>query len=405
MSKTQKTFPNYCPNKATLTAVTVPAKVLKGCKHKVRISVAHNGETRYIITDITIDSAKEFRNGSVVKRPDAAFLNTKLRGILQQYQVIIDELAYTDGLTCAELVYQLKNAGNYKHRTLHSIYEEYMENANIKATTRTSYTYMWRSISHHLSDKLLAENITHGTIASLDKFLRRERLSPTSIRNYLVFVRVLLNYAKRCGYVQFRVDPFAKYQLPPMQVRQSWLTVDEMRLLRDVQLPTKAQRKCRDLIMLSYYLGGINFTDLLDVNFLEHPDTIHYVRKKTEGRLKMNQFVEFATPDEAREIIDRYIDKDGYISMTACQQSSRAHHYFDAHIRSLRKATGLDNLIYYSARKSFSQHAFTLGVPTSVIDYILGHRVDKGGTSLYSYISVTPGMATKAVRKVLDNLK
>ena len=67
---------------ATLNALIVPAKVLKGGRHKVRISVAHNGETRYIVTDIIIDSSKEFKNGQVVKRPDAASMNTKLRGLI-----------------------------------------------------------------------------------------------------------------------------------------------------------------------------------------------------------------------------------------------------------------------------------------------------------------------------------
>ena len=63
---------------ATLNAVIVPAKALKGGKHKVRISVAHNGETRYIVTNIIIDSDKEWRNGQVVKRPDAAMKNTRI---------------------------------------------------------------------------------------------------------------------------------------------------------------------------------------------------------------------------------------------------------------------------------------------------------------------------------------
>lgn len=74
-------------------------------------------------------------------------------------------------------------------------------------------------------------------------------------------------------------------------------------------------------------------------------------------------------------------------------------------MRKLAALTGIKNLIYYSARKSFSQHAFDLGISESVIDYILGHRVDKGGTSLYAYISVTPEKATAAIRKVLDHLK
>lgn len=95
---------------ATLNAVILPAKVLKGGRHKIRISVAHNGETRYIVTDIIIDSLKEFKNGSIVKRPDAAMLNTKLRGIIQRYQGVLDELEYINGLTCPELVFQIKNA-------------------------------------------------------------------------------------------------------------------------------------------------------------------------------------------------------------------------------------------------------------------------------------------------------
>lgn len=390
---------------AVLNAVIVPAKVLKGGRHKVRISVAHNGETRYIVTDIIIDSAKEFKNGAVVKRPDAAIINTKLRGLLQRYQGVIDELAYVNGLSCPELVYQIKNAGNYKHRTLLSIYEEYMANAHIKPGTRNGYVNIWRVITGHLSEKMLAENITHGTILGLDKYLRDRGLKSTTVRNYLVFLMVLLNYAKRCGYVQFRIDPFAGYELPKMEVRQSWLSVQEVKAIRDFKTNKPNLRKCRDIFMLSYYLGGINMIDLLDINFNEQTETIHYVRKKTEDRPKMNKFVEFTIPDEARQIINRYKDANGQISVSPYQRQTNLHSFFDVNMPKLAEATGIKRLIYYSARKSFSQHAFDLGVSTSVIDYILGHRVDKGGTSLYAYIYVTPPMATEAVRKVLDNLK
>ena len=67
--------------------------------------------------------------------------------------------------------------------------------------------------------------------------------------------------------------------------------------------------------------------------------------------------------------------------------------------------SGIDNLVFYSARKSFAQHAFSLGVSESVIDFILGHALGKGGSCLYSYIQVTPDMATKAIRLVLDKVK
>ena len=157
--------------------------------------------------------------------------------------------------------------------------------------------------------------------------------------------------------------------------------------------------------MLSYYLGGINMVDLLDINFNEQKDFIHYTRKKTENRPKMNKFVEFAIPDEAKAIIARYKGADGRLLASPFQRKDGHHYFLCTNMPKLAEATGIKNLVYYSARKSFSQHAFNLGIGTSIIDFILGHRVDKGGTSLYSYITVTPEMATAAVRKVLDNLK
>lgn len=198
---------------------------------------------------------------------------------------------------------------------------------------------------------------------------------------------------------------FAGYELPKMEVRQSWLSVDEVRKIRDIESVKPNIMKCRDLFMLSYYLGGINMIDLLNINFNEQTDTIHYVRTKTEYRPKMNKFVEFRIPDEAKDIIARHKGTDGFIRVTEFQRKSNCHYFFDVNMPKLAEITGIKQLIFYSARKSFSQHAFDLGISESVIDYILGHRVDKGGTSLYAYISVTPDKATKAVRQVLDNLK
>ena len=70
---------------ANLFPTIVPGKVLKDNTHKVRIALSHNGETRYIVTDIKIDSSKEFKNGSIIKRNDAAYLNTKLRKLVDNY--------------------------------------------------------------------------------------------------------------------------------------------------------------------------------------------------------------------------------------------------------------------------------------------------------------------------------
>lgn len=390
---------------ATLNAVLVPAKALVNGKHKIRIAIAHNGQTRYIVTNIIVDSEKEFKNGAIVKRPDAAILNTKLRGLMQRYQDAVDKVEFVNGLTCPELVAFIKNNNTDSHRTLGSIYNEYIENTPLSDGSRTSYAIIWSTLSKHLSPALLLEHINYATVIGADKFLRNRGLKPVSVRNYLIFLLSLVNYAKKCGYVQYRIDPFAGYTFPQMTVRQCWLSVEEVKRIRDSQTANKRLQRCRDLFMLSYYLGGINMADLLYIDFNEQKHTIRYIRKKTANRQKMNKYVEFEIPDEAKSIIEKYKGDDGRIISSPRERDHSMIPFFSRRLSQLAEMTGIPYLVYYSARKSFSQHAFQLGINTPVIDYILGHKVDKGGTSLYSYISVTPDMATQAVRKVLDNLK
>ena len=82
----------------TLSLTVLPAKALKDGRNKVRIAVAHNSQTRYIVTDVVIDSPREWKNGQIVRRDDAAYLNTKLRKKLNEVQQSIDEVtAYIDG--------------------------------------------------------------------------------------------------------------------------------------------------------------------------------------------------------------------------------------------------------------------------------------------------------------------
>ena len=63
---------------AILKLTIFKAKVLKDGRHKIRVAVCHKQETCYIITRFIIDNLSQFKNGQVVKRPDAAMINTKL---------------------------------------------------------------------------------------------------------------------------------------------------------------------------------------------------------------------------------------------------------------------------------------------------------------------------------------
>lgn len=388
---------------ATIKCVIVPAKVLKDGKHRIRISVAHNGTTRYILTDITIDSEKEFKQGQIVKRNDASVKNMKLRELMSKYQNIIDEIEYIDGLTCSELIEQIKNKKTVKNISLESLYHEYLSLKIAKESSIKIYKYNFTSLQRYIDKNILIKYITYRQILLIKKEMSK-KLAQSTILNLLAFLRALLNYAFINQYI--KENPFKRIKLPTVEIRDSWLTIEEIKKIKDADLTSKNRRcnLCRDLFMLSYYLGGINACDLIKINFNEQTKTLKYVRQKTENRKKINKYVEFDIPDEAKEIIKRITDNKGFIKLTQSERIAKLSCVFE-YFKTIEKLTGIRKIMYYSARKSFSQHAFSLGVSTSTIDYILGHRIDKKSSSLYHYISVTPKLATDAIRKVLDNLK
>lgn len=384
-------------------------KAIKNGSNAVRISIAHNGETRYLKSPVAIDSPNEFKNGIVVKRPDAVFLNTMLRKFMNRVQDITQSIEYVNGLTCSELVaiinHRLKAPQTSSSPTIVSVFNEYIESARISNRSIALFKECFKSIRSFFADDLTVDQVKYNTIMKYEKHLRNIGNSDSTIRTKMALLSKIIVYARRCEYVPAGFNPFSDYSAPEATVRDCWLTIDQMATLRDAPLKGAMENRTRDFIMLSYCLGGINIVDLLNINFkaLRKSSKLRYIRKKTARQPKINKYVEFSIPPQAWVYIDKLMMDDGYLG-TKYQRRSLLHDYFSQCIKSLRNQTGIDNLVYYSARKSFAQHAFMLGVPTSVIDYILGHKLNKSGKSLFNYIYVTPEMATDALKKVLDNL-
>ena len=382
----------------TISLTVLPAKALKNGRNKVRIAVAHNSQTRYIVTDVVIDSPKEWKNGQIVRRDDAAYLNTRLRSKLNEVQRLIDEVPYQEGLTCAELIDTATRTKAERSHTLRSAFEEMLSVCTAKPSSLRLYRTYFNSIATHISPDTPVRNITQLMVRKYIK--KRSDLAHMTVQAHVMLLARLIKYCQQNGYTDFRTNPANGCIRYVTAVRQSWLTPDDVRRLRDADLVSSRSRRFRDLFMLSYYLGGINVVDLLKVDL--RGKTIKYVRTKTERAVKSNPVVEFDIPDEARPIIAKYMCKDGrlkffngtYMSGMVANIAAEA-----------RRELGIPQMTYYSARKSFAQHAFSLGVSEAVIDYILGHSLNVGRKStIYAYIKVTPAMASTAIRKVLDFL-
>lgn len=385
----------------------VPTLKLKNGKHTIRIAVTHSGQTRYIPTDVVIDNDSEFKNGKIVKRPDKTALNLKLIKTLNTYEERAERIQYIDVLSCSQLVQMLKGpAIGEKHRTFADIANEFLSQID-DTENKNSHRLYNQIIKRYLAyagEQTMMEQITPLRINDYIRTLQKTKLSQTSINIYITHLKVIINYAKKLRYVNFEVDPFITAKIPPAKKRDTFITVEQVRRIRDAELTTHNMYVLRDIFMLTYYLAGMNLIDILEYNFMNKTE-IKYIRKKTRNTKEGDSVVNFTIPDEAKPIIARYMDKKSgklvfgrYASYTSC------YNLLTRKIKELAKVGEIDHYFtLYSARKSFVQHGFNLGIPLSTLEYCIGQSM-KEDRPIFNYVSIMKEHADKAIRKILDNL-
>ena len=73
-------------------------------------------------------------------------------------------------------------------------------------------------------------------------------------------------------------------------------------------------------------------------------------------------------------------------------------------LRNLRDTLHLPTLCYYSARKTFVQFGYELGIPLYILEYAVGQTVkDERQRPIYQYFKIMQREADNAVRKIIDH--
>lgn len=393
---------------ATLSLTILKAKQLKDGKHKIRVAVRHHHDTCYIITPYIIDDDSEFRNGRVIKRDDAAYINVKLRTLLNEYQDILYDCKHIQSLSCQEvkdMLIQTRERGI--QRTFQEVSKEYID--KLKEDDRGGYAELiernYRYFTEFTQGDFGLDMITTSVIDNYSRFLSNvKKLGDTTLGMHMSRTRVVINYAKKMQYVKYDVDPFSYYHIHASQEREMDITVDDMRKIISLDNLNKALEVAKDTFLLSYYLGGINLVDMLKINF-SNIKQIEYVRTKTRNTKMSDKRISITIQPEASAIIKKYVDKKGYLDF-GYQFSFYGNfaRYNTRNIKKLGKLIGIDYLCYYSARKSFVQHGFELGIPLEVLEYTIGQTM-KANRPIFNYVRIMRKHADNAIRKILDNLK
>ena len=368
----------------TFSIVIVPTKRLANGKHRIRIAVAHQAQTRYIATPFILDSISQLKKGRVVRHENAAQINLCLQRTINEYILILSSIKHANQLTCTQLIHSIQEEERKKYLTFDVIAKEFLSTLQSESRIK-SYKLYKTAISH------------------FNRFLKKE-LSSTTVRIYLTLIKVILNYAIKMDYIHYKVHPFAACILPSSRIRNLDLTVDELKSLRDVSLKEQNLLIVRDLFMLTYYLGGINLKDLLDYHFEENNLILSYIRHKTYRTKHGENEIVFSIQPEAQQIISKYRTDKGFLKFGPYESYNKVYSLIYRYLTRIAREAGITSSIsYYSARKSFAQHGYNIGIQIETIEYCIGHSM-KSNRPIGNYIRVMRSHADIAMRRIFDEL-
>lgn len=394
---------------ATIKLALLKHTQAKDGSYKIRIAVGHRSETHYIVTKYRVSSPSEFDNGTVVRIPDAHQMNIELRKLLNDYEQRLESIIDPDIYTCQQLRDTLKNMRpKTTSATFAQVSREYQ--AELIRDGQQSYASLLsgalNKFTAFFNGDIFLSDINTTTISEFERWLKRSGASQAYSGMILSMTRTIINRAIRQQLVTYQIHPFMYWKRPTDEEREIDISPSELRTIRDCRPRLRQQLVARDLFMLSYYLGGINLIDLLSIDF-RNITVLEYVRHKSRNTKTSDRRISFTIQPEAQDIIKHWRNRNtGRLDFGYKFSYRNFLRYVTRGIKSLAEDLQLQDykkVCYYSARKSFVQHGFDLGISLETLEYCIGQSV-KSNRPIFNYLKIMRRHADVAIRTILDNL-
>mgnify|MGYP002599036687 CR=1 FL=1 len=411
---------------AQLSFVIVPSRPNADGSHTIRLKITNVNTTSYILTKHKVGDERQFQNGRVVKHPQAAAINQKLNIMLGEYETLLSAMG-APRATAPEIKNFLE-----RPRFVGELVRDYAEKyiSELKENGQASYAqnmgYTLKYLLECFGESLTLQQFSPLVLKRFENHLREvgsrrtqkeeeknvgrpktpKPISDTSINIRMTHLKALLNAAVTEGIVEYKIFPFRGYKMPTKNVRETWISKEELQKLRDAEFSGVSARRhtvARDLFMLSFYFAGINLTDLMDARLDDN--TINFVRKKTAAKKQGEKGVSLTIQPEARAIIDKYITESGTLDFGYnYSQYEQFRSFVTKGLNKIGEDLGFEKkLMFYSARKTFVQFGQQLGIPLYVLEYSIGQSIkDSNSRPIFDYMKVMRFQADLAIRKIID---
>lgn len=352
----------------------------------VRVRVYHNGASTALSTPYFVDKTQVTKGGKI---KDAAIVDACNELIRNWRNTITNYGSAIEALDVKGLVAMLKQSkvDGVGLDIVEHIYK--VAESKRAAQTQHNYRVVAASLSRYLNGRGLDINqLSHQVLSAYEEWLRKDGKTPGTIVQYMSLIKSAYNTAcvwyndEDADKIVVTRQPFRKYRMPSVPVVAP-RAIDLATLQAIANLPTEprfnSQRNLgRDLFMLSFALGGINYADLYALPFdALKGDYIEYKRQKTKHSRADEALYRVYICEEVRPLLTRYLDPTR-------KRLFIFHRRFPAGnfptkvncaVKAVEKAVPFErHYIYYSARHTYATLAYNVAnIDKYTVHELLNH--------------------------------
>ncbi|MFV0588702.1 phage integrase SAM-like domain-containing protein [Bacteroides reticulotermitis] len=390
---------------ATLSLTIRPSRPTTSGKFPIFIRICAKTEKSLIKTDYELDDASQWYNGKVVARSDASMMNKRLLYELKKYK---DRLQYLDNHEYYSAK-QLKAVLTQRDKAIPDVrtFNDFFRRriAEMKEEKRDSYAKMMEDtlkVFERAEGDVPMVLMNHITIEHFDRWMKLHGHTDGGRQIRLCHIKARVNEAIKIGLIRCDKHPFAYTAIPTPEPRELDISVNSIRKMINTDVShSKRLTLAKDMFLLSFYLGGVNFADLIQIDFSSE-ESISYIRQKSSEHKKKNRRITIRLTPGALAIIAKYKGENGLLEFGYKYSNKNLQCYINMCLKLLSKELNIkESLTFYSARKTFAQFAAEIGIPYPIIEYCLGHSI-KTSITINSYVRVKPYQADAAIKRVVE---
>lgn len=336
----------------------------------VEIEITHNRNRWRMSTGVKLFS-NQWKNGKVVRHPNAAALNNKISTIYNSVSAAVDRLWATQSFTFENLKMRLAQGNDQKLPPIEWM-RQCMESLPIRESSKKQHDVTLKAMEK--SGLFKSWEIGVATLRLWDSWVRNNTSAKeqSSVYNYHKRLKAYLNRAVTEGVITD--NPYNHFTVSKGgKSRPKYLTEQERTSIENVALSHELER-VRDVFVVMMYTG-LAYSDVAKLgrgDMVEENGKMYIVDKRT----KTDSEYKLMVLSNVKAILEKYDYKLPIIS----------NQKMNEYLKLIGAAAGVDkHLTTHMARHTFATWALSKGIPISVVSKMLAHS-DIKTTQIYAKV-------------------